>query len=74
MRQFPVLSEFINVGVETLSQKSHKCAFLFSVAVELKEMGAKSEAVAQLRRCLELDPKFPGAGDMLIKIQTNLAA
>ena len=74
MRQFPVLSEFINVGVETLSQKSHKCAFLFSVAIELKEMGAKSEAVAQLRRCLELDPKFPGAGDMLLQIQTNLAA
>lgn len=73
LRQFAVLSEFINIGVETLPQKSHKSAFLFRVAIELKEMGAKNEAVAQLRRCLELDPKFPGAGDLLIKLRTNLA-
>ncbi|MBM3381475.1 MAG: tetratricopeptide repeat protein [Betaproteobacteria bacterium] len=74
MQKYAVLLDFVNVGVELLPEKSHKCAFLLKVAQELKDMGAKTEAVAQLRRCLTLDPKFPGAGDLLIKIQTNLAA
>lgn len=74
MRQLPVLFSVIDVCVEILPQIPQKCAFLLKVASELRGMGASNEAVAQLRRCLELDPKFPGAGDLLIKIQTNLAA
>jgi tetratricopeptide (TPR) repeat protein len=74
MQKYAVLVDFLNVGIELLPETAQKCAFLFKVAVELKDMGAKAEAVAQLRRCLSLDPKYPGAGDLLLKIQTNLAA
>jgi tetratricopeptide (TPR) repeat protein len=74
MQKYALVMDFVNVTVELLPETSHKCAFLFKVAQELKDMGAKAEAVAQLRRCLALDPKYPGAGDLLIKIQTNLAA
>ncbi|MFZ9521715.1 MAG: hypothetical protein ACO3A4_14690, partial [Silvanigrellaceae bacterium] len=74
LRQFQFVTEVVNCAVETLPEKNQKCGFLFSVADELRGMGAKNEAVAQLRRCLEIDPKYPGAGDLLIKIKTNLAA
>ncbi|NBO39352.1 hypothetical protein EBU99_12300 [bacterium] len=74
MRRFDVLNQSVAIALQEFSENSQKCKFLHNLAIELKEMGAKNEAVALLRRCLELDPKFPGAGDLLIKIQTNLAA
>lgn len=74
LRQFQFVADAINVSVELLPETNQKCGYLFKVAEELRAMGAKNEAVAQLRRCLEIDPKYPGAGDLLIKIKTNLAA
>ncbi|MEN9811157.1 MAG: Tetratricopeptide repeat [Pseudomonadota bacterium] len=74
LRQFQFVADAINATVEILPETNQKCGYLFKVADELRAMGAKNEAVAQLRRCLEIDPKYPGAGDLLIKIKTNLAA
>lgn len=74
LRQFQFVADAINSGLEVLPDNNQKCGFLLSVAQELLAMGAKNEAVTQLRRCLEIEPKFPGAGDLLIKIKTNLAA
>ncbi|NBW82422.1 hypothetical protein EBR21_11775, partial [bacterium] len=74
LRQFPLVADVVNCVVETLPENKQKCGFLFNVAGELLSMGAKNEAVAQLRRCLEIEPQYPGAGDLLIKIKTNLAA
>ncbi|MEN9827233.1 MAG: Tetratricopeptide repeat [Pseudomonadota bacterium] len=74
LRQFQFVTEIVNCAVETLPETNQKCGFLYKVAEELLGMGAKNEAVTQLRRCLEIDPQYPGAGDLLIKIKTNLAA
>lgn len=74
LRQFQFVADAVNASVDVLAEPSQKCGYLFKVAEELRAMGAKNEAVAQLRRCLEIDPKYPGAGDLLIKIKTNLAA
>lgn len=72
-RKFLGLSDFINVCVEELPTASQKSAFLYRVATELFNMGALNESANQLRRCLDFDPTYPGAGDLLIKIQTNFA-
>lgn len=74
LRQFQFVVDVLNVSTDILPDVNQKCGVLYKAAEELRAMGAKNEAVTQLRRCLEIDPKFPGAGDLLIKIRTNLAA
>ena len=74
LRQFDFVSDAISASLASLDTASEKAQYLYDVALELKEMGAKNDAIAQLMRCLEFDPKFPGAGDLLLKMKANLVA
>jgi tetratricopeptide (TPR) repeat protein len=73
MRKFNLVSEAINMALVKLTETKSKSQFLVKIADELRGMGAKNEAVAQLHRCLEIDPKNPTAGDLLLRMKTNFA-
>lgn len=74
LRQFDFVADAISASLSQLEEKDQQCDYLFRTATELRDMGARSEAMTQLTRCLQINPKFPGAGDMLLKIKTNLVA
>ncbi|NBX16159.1 MAG: hypothetical protein EBR09_02210 [Proteobacteria bacterium] len=74
LRQFDFVSDAISASLAQLDSNTEKAAYLYYVALELREMGAKSDALLQLKRCLEFDPRFPGAGDLLLKMKANLVA
>lgn len=74
LRQADFVNDAMSACLSQFDSSSEKAQYLYQIALELKEMGAKKEAVVQLMRCLEFDPKFPGAGDLLLKMKANLVA
>lgn len=72
-RKFLGLSEFINTCVEELPTNAEKSTFLYLVSTALAKIGSLDEAANQLRRCLDLNPTHPDAGQLLSRIDTKFA-